>query len=67
MSIKIVHIAFIALSTVCAALFAVWAIQYALYADQGVYMAAGIGSVFLGILLIVYGIFFYKKIKALSL
>jgi len=67
MSIKIVHIIFITLSVICSFIFAVWAVQYSLYTHKGLYLAAGLGSAVLGVLLIIYGRFFYKKIKTLNL
>lgn len=62
MSLKIFHILFIVVSTFLSFGFAAWAFN----AKTGLYCLLGIGSILLGIALIIYGNKFFKKLTQLA-
>lgn len=68
MSLKAFHIVFITLSSLQAFGFGIWSLHH-VHAEggTGLDLALGIGSLILGVALIIYGVFFLKKLKDTSL
>ena len=66
MSLKAVHIAFISLSVLLSAGFAVWALEGFREGGGGGMLAAGVASLVFGIGLIIYGARFLRKLKHVS-
>ncbi len=66
MSLKIFHIIFIVVATLLSFGFAAWAFFYCLNAKDGLYCGLGIGSIVLGVALIIYGNKFFKKLTQLA-
>jgi hypothetical protein len=67
MSLKGFHIVFITFSTALAFVLGVWCIRVNLAEGAPVYLAGAIGSFTAAIALIVYGIWFYRKMKRLRI
>jgi len=67
MSLKAFHIVFIALSILLAFGFGVWELKGYLDSDDAEGLIVGIVSVVIGVLLILYGIRFLKKLKHVKL
>jgi len=66
MSLKAFHIVFVTVSTILAAGFGVWSLQN-YFSGEGVSnLVFGIGSLLATGALIVYGIYFLKKLKKVS-
>jgi len=67
MSLKAFHILFVTLSTLLAVWFSVW--SFSQYSDGAgtLYLAFGICGAVLVVALIVYGVWFLKKMKDVSL
>lgn len=63
MSLKSFHLLFISLSVLLCFGFAVWALKAFAAHKTGIYLAEGIGSIGLGLLLIIYEIWFFLKLK----
>lgn len=66
MSLKAFHVVFVTLSTVLATGFGVWAIQESARDGQGGTLALGIGSLIGAVGLIIYGVWFLRKLKRFS-
>jgi ABC-type uncharacterized transport system permease subunit len=66
MSIRIVHIVFIIASTITAFGFAAWGIVEYQTTSSVADLAMALGSIAVGIALIVYGNKFFKKLKTLK-
>ena len=65
MSLRAFHIVFIALSTLLTVGFGAWCFKVDLSADERAgYMALGVTSFVAGALLLVYGSWFLRKLKA---
>jgi hypothetical protein len=67
MSLKAFHIVFIVFSTLLALALGVWCIWINLVEGVPVYLAGAIASFATAIGLIVYGIWFYRKMKRLGI
>ena len=67
MSIKGFHIVFITFSTLLALGIGVWCIWVNLVAGAPIYLAGAVFSFIAAIALIVYGIWFWRKMKRLRL
>lgn len=67
MSLKGFHIVFIAFSTLLALGIATWCIWINVTVGEPVYMAGAIGGFLSAIALLVYGMWFYRKMKRLRL
>ena len=63
MSLKGVHLVFIALSSLLAFAFGGWCLRSYLAEERLAYMAAGLGSFAAGAGLILYGIWFWRKVR----
>ena len=66
MSLKAFHVVFITLSTLLAAGFGVWSIAAYLGRSEGLYLGLGIFSFLAAVALVVYGVYFLKKMKDVS-
>ena len=67
MSLKGFHIVFITFSTLLACVLGVWCIRVNLAEGAPVYLAGAIGSFLAAVALIVYGVWFYRKMKRLRI
>lgn len=67
MSIKGFHIVFITFSTLLALVIGVWCLKVNLAAGAPVYLAGAISCFAIAVGLVVYGVWFYKKMKRLRL
>ena len=67
MSLKGFHIVFITFSTLLALVLGVWCIRVNLAEGAPVYLAGAIGSFVAAVALIVYGVWFYRKMKRLRI
>lgn len=67
MSLKGFHIVFITFSTLLALVLGVWCIRVNLAEGAPVYLAGAIGSFVAAIVLIIYGVWFYRKMKRLRI
>ena len=67
MSLKGFHIVFITFSTMLALGIAAWCVWVNLTVGEPVYMAGAIGAFLSAVALMVYGIWFYRKMKRLRL
>jgi predicted membrane protein len=63
MSLKNFHLLFIAVSTLLAFVFGVWAVRSYATTDDGLELAMGIMSFLIAVMLIIYGVKFRQKIK----
>jgi hypothetical protein len=66
MSLKAFHIFFIALSTLLAVAFGVWATRDFGQSGSWVHLALGLGSFGGSVVLVFYGIWFLRKLKHVS-
>ncbi len=66
MSLKTFHVFFVTLSTLLAVGFGVWAIEESARVGQGGALVLGIGSLIAAVLLVVYGVWFLRKLKRFS-
>ena len=66
MSLKTLHLIFVACSTLLAFGFGGWCVAQFMEKRGGLYLLAGIGSVGAGVGLIRYGIVIYRKLKNMS-
>jgi len=66
MSLKAFHIVFIALSTVLAVGFGVWATNDFAQSGSWVQLALGVGSFAGSVVLVSYGVWFLRKLKNVS-
>ena len=66
MSLKAFHVVFVTLSTVMATGFGVWAIQESARDGLGSPLAVGIVSLVGAVGLIIYGVWFLRKLKRFS-
>ena len=67
MSLKAFHIVFIVFSTLLALGTAAWCTWVDIVADAPIYLAGAIASFVVAIALLVYGFWFYRKMKRLRL
>jgi len=67
MSLKAFHIVFIVFSTLLAIALGAWCIWVNLVEGVPVYLAGAIGSFACAAALIVYGVWFYRKMKRLGI
>jgi hypothetical protein len=67
MSLKAFHIVFVVFSTLLALGLGVWCIWVDLVEGAPVYLAGAIASFTTAVALIVYGIWFYRKMKRLGI
>jgi L-ascorbate metabolism protein UlaG (beta-lactamase superfamily) len=67
MSLKAFHIVFITFSTLLAFGLGVWCIWVNLVEGRPVYLAGAVGSFLSAVALIVYGVWFWRKMKRLRL
>ncbi len=67
MSLKGFHIVFITCSTLLALGVGAWCLWVNLVAGASVYLAGAIGSFLAALGLIVYGVWFYRKMKRLRI
>ncbi len=63
MSLKTFHIFFIILSTLLAVAFGVWAVDDYGRSRSGIHLALGVGSFIASGALVVYGVWFLRKLK----
>ena len=63
MSLKAFHIVFVTLSSLLAFVFEAWTFGVP---EGGLYRVAGAGATLFGVALIVYGVLFWRKIRALE-
>lgn len=63
MSLKVVHIFFIAASVLMSFGFGVWGIYIFTAGDTVWYLVMGIGSTLIGVVLVIYGINFVQKFR----
>ena len=66
MSLKAFHVFFVAVSTLCALGFGAWAIGDYLRTGSGTVLAMGILSFVAAAALVVYGLWFLRKLKNVS-
>lgn len=67
MSLKAFHIVFIVFSTLLALGTGVWCVWVDLLEGAPIYIAGAIGSLVVAIALMVYGFWFYRKMKRLRI
>ena len=67
MSLKAFHIVFIVISTLLALGTGVWCLWVNLVAGAPIYVAGAIASFAVAIVLLVYGFWFYRKMKRLRI
>jgi hypothetical protein len=67
MSLKGFHIVFIVFSTLLALGTGVWCVWVDLVEGAPVYLAGAVGSFLAAVALIVYGVWFYRKMKRLHI
>ena len=67
MSLKGFHILFITASTLLALVLGVWCIQVNRAEGAPVYLAGAVGSFLAAAILLVYGVWFYRKMKRLRI
>lgn len=67
MSLKGFHIVFIVFSTLLAIGTGIWCVWVDLVEGAPVYLAGAVGSFLAAIALIVYGVWFYRKMKRLNI
>ena len=67
MSLKGFHIVFISFSTALAFVLGVWCVRVNLAEGAPVYLAGAIGSFAAAVVLVVYGVWFYRKMKRLRI
>ncbi len=63
MSLKAFHVVFIAVSLVLCAGFGVWAVREFMESNESASLLIGLGSFAIGLCLIVYGIWFVRKMN----
>lgn len=63
MSLKAFHIVFVAVSMLFTVFFAVWAFQQYAQSKTSSDLGMGIGAIVGGVVLLVYGVWFLRKIK----
>ena len=67
MSLKTFHIVFIVFSTALALLLGIWCVWVDVVEGAPVYRVGAIGSFISAVALIVYGVWFYRKMKRLRI
>lgn len=67
MSLKAFHFVFIVFSTLLALGLGAWCIWINLIEGNSMYLGGAVGSFFAAIALIVYGVWFYRKMKRLGI
>lgn len=63
MSLRTFHIFFITVATLLACFFGTWGINIHLTQGSTGHLVAGLGSFAVGMVLILYGVWFWKKIR----
>lgn len=63
MSLRTVHIVFIVFATVLSFLLGLWALMRGIADASGVMMGIGLIALISGIILVLYGVTFWRKIK----
>ncbi len=66
MSLKAFHVVFVTLATLLAIGFGIWAIAESERDGQSGALVVGIGSLIAAVLLIVYGVWFLRKLRGFS-
>lgn len=67
MSLKAFHIVFVIFSTLLALGTGVWCIWVNLVVGAPVYLAGAIASFLVAVALVIYGVWFYRKMKRLGI
>jgi hypothetical protein len=67
MSLKAFHFVFIASSTLLALATGVWCIWVNLVEGVPVYLAGAVASFLVAVALVIYGVWFYRKMKRLGI
>ena len=67
MSLKAFHFVFIIFSTLVALALGVWCIWVDLVEGNSMYLGGAIGSFAAAVLLVIYGVWFYRKMKRLGI
>ena len=67
MSLKAFHIVFVIFSTLLALGVGAWCIWVNLVEDAPVYLAGAIASFVCALVLVIYGVWFYRKMKRLHI
>jgi len=67
MSLKAFHIVFIVFSTLLAVGVGLWCVWVNLVEGAPIYLAGAIGSFVTALALIIYGVWFYRKMKRLRI
>jgi hypothetical protein len=67
MSLKAFHIIFVIFSTLLALGVGAWCVWVNLVEDAPVYLAGAVGSFACALVLVVYGVWFYRKMKRLRI
>jgi hypothetical protein len=67
MSLKAFHIVFIVFSTLLALLLGVWCVWVNLVEGSSIYLGGAIASFAVAVALVIYGVWFYRKMKRLRI
>jgi membrane protein YdbS with pleckstrin-like domain len=67
MSLKAFHFVFIVFSTLLALVLGIWCVWINLVEGNSAYLAGAIASFAAAVLLVIYGIWFYRKMKRLGI
>ena len=67
MSLKAFHFVFIIASTLLALVLGVWCIWVNLVEGSSVYLGGAIASFVAAVVLVIYGVWFYRKMKRLGI
>lgn len=67
MSLKAFHIVFIVFSTLLALLLGVWCVWVNLVEGSSIYLGGAIASFAVALALVIYGVWFYRKMKRLRI
>jgi hypothetical protein len=67
MSLKAFHIVFIVFSTLLALLLGVWCVWVNLVEGSSIYLGGAIASFAAAVALVIYGVWFYRKMKRLRI
>ena len=66
MSLKAFHVFFIVVSTLCALMLGVWGVMEHSRSGNGAALFIGIGGFAAAVLLVVYGLWFLRKLRGVS-
>ena len=67
MSLKAFHIVFIVFSTLLALLLGVWCVWVNLVEGSSIYLGGAVASFAVAVALVIYGVWFYRKMKRLRI